>query len=90
MLRITIHNEVAITKFVVEGKLKGPWVAELQRCWQAAATAHKPVQIDLTEVTFVDAEGGRLLARMCECGASLTASGLVMQMIKDVMKRCGK
>jgi len=39
MLRITILNEDATTRFVVEGKLAGPWVEELEKRWQAASAA---------------------------------------------------
>ena len=33
MLRIYIHDEVPVTSFVLEGKLVGPWVKELEKCW---------------------------------------------------------
>jgi hypothetical protein len=91
MLRITIHNEVAVTRIVIEGRLMGPWVAELQRCWEAAASAkpRKSIFVDLTEVTFIDAKGGELLALMHQDGARLTAPGLTKHMIDDAI-RCSK
>jgi anti-anti-sigma regulatory factor len=92
MLRITVQNDVTTTRLQVEGKLKGPWVVELQNCWQSVRSAqpHKPVQVDLTKVTFIDTEGGELLARMHESGTLLTASGLTTQMVNDAIKRCGR
>ena len=49
MLRITTHNEDAATVFVVEGKLIGPWVQELQNCWRAAASIEprNPILVNL-------------------------------------------
>jgi len=31
MLRITIRNHAPVTSFVLEGKLVGPWVKELEK-----------------------------------------------------------
>ena len=36
MLRITIHDDPGSLTFQLEGKLAGPWVAELEDCWQKA------------------------------------------------------
>jgi hypothetical protein len=92
MLRITTYDELTATKFVIEGKLVGPWVMELRKCWQAAASALpcKSIFLDLTEVTFIDAEGRELLAAMRENGARLVASGLMTQMIDEVIDAASK
>ena len=37
MLRIYIHDEVPVTSFVLEGKLVGPWVKELEKHWESAS-----------------------------------------------------
>src|SRR5262249_39345886 len=57
MLRITIHNDSRGRTFQLEGKLAGPWVDELERCWQDSVnTPGTPaVRFDLTGVTFIDA-----------------------------------
>ena len=64
MLRITIHNDPATRTFQLEGKLAGPWVQELERCWQdTLATPGPPaIRFDLTGVTFIDAAGKEFLA----------------------------
>jgi ABC-type transporter Mla MlaB component len=69
MLRITIRNEAAATRFVIEGKLTGPWVAELRKCWQAATPAapdspRLPLLVDLSAMTLIDPGGKALLAEM--------------------------
>ena len=36
MLRIYIHDQMPVTSFVLEGKLVGPWVKELETHWESA------------------------------------------------------
>jgi xylulose-5-phosphate/fructose-6-phosphate phosphoketolase len=40
MLRITTHDQAPVTSLVLEGKLVGPWVKELEKCW---FTTDKPI-----------------------------------------------
>jgi len=83
MLRITIHNEAAMTRFVIEGKLAGPWVEELKKCWQAIARAGPcpAILVDLSAMTLIDPEGKALLAEMYRQGVRLSAVGLMTQAI---------
>jgi anti-anti-sigma regulatory factor len=85
MLRITTHNRETEMRLVVEGKLAGPWVAELERCWQTAISAQacSPILVDLTAVSYVDAEGKELLTRMRRNGAELLVTGLMNKAIFD-------
>jgi len=95
MLRITIHHEAATMRFVIEGRLVGPWVEELKKCWQAATCpAHGPplmstlpIQVDLSAMTLVDREGKALLAEMHRHGAKLSAVGLMTQAIIEEITR---
>jgi hypothetical protein len=64
MLRITIHetdDEMAIR---LEGRVAGPWVAELGHAWAEAAPrlASRQVVLDLRDVTFADIEGKHVLS----------------------------
>jgi ABC-type transporter Mla MlaB component len=83
MLRIYIHDEVPVTSFVVEGKLVGPWVKELERCWESVVAAHpyRSMQVDLTHVTFIDSEGRALLTRMRRKGVKLLSAGVLINAI---------
>ena len=85
MLRITIHNSTNAATLNVEGRLAGPWVDELERSWRAVKdnSPDKPVIVDLCDVTFVDAEGRRLLSSMYEQGARLRTFGC---MVKGVVE----
>jgi hypothetical protein len=56
MLRIFIHEHVPVTSFVLEGKLIGPWVQELERCWEdaLATNASRTMFVDwLTSVSLM-------------------------------------
>ena len=36
MLRITVHDSPRTLTFQLEGRLAGPWLRELEECWQNA------------------------------------------------------
>jgi len=83
MLKITIHNEGRAASFVVEGKLAGLWVKELEKCWEGALAAELSVAmlVNLADVTFIDCDGRELLTRMRRQGAMLVSAGVMMNMI---------
>jgi len=77
MLRITIDKNPRATTLRVEGRLTGPWVDELERSWCSVTenSPNKPVTVDLCEVTFVDAEGRKVLTWMYEHGTRFRTFG---------------
>ena len=83
MLRIYIHDDVPVTSFVLEGKLIGPWVKELQKYWESvvATNASRTMLVDLADVSFIDAEGRALLARMRQKGIRLLSTGVLINAI---------
>ena len=85
MLRIFIHDQVPVTSFVLEGKLVGPWVKELENCWETALVACpcRTMLVDLADVSFIDAEGRALLARMRQKGVRLLSTGILINAIVD-------
>jgi hypothetical protein len=80
MLRIYIHEDKPVTGFVLEGKLVGPWVKELERCWEIvfANNPAKPVLVDLADVTFIDLDGRALLRKMRRKGVKLLSHGVLI------------
>jgi anti-anti-sigma regulatory factor len=80
MLRIYIHEDKPVTSFVLEGKLVGPWVKELERCWEIvfANNPAKPVLVDLADVTFIDLDGRALLRKMRRKGVKLLSHGVLI------------
>jgi len=83
MLRIYVHDEVPLTSFVLEGKLVGPWVTELEKCWLSALVSNtsRTMLVDLTDVSFIDAEGRALLARMRQRKVRLLSTGVLINAI---------
>jgi anti-anti-sigma regulatory factor len=83
MLRITIHDKPGCLTFQLEGKLAGPWVRELEDCWQKTLVGHRRpvVRVDLTGVTFLDAAGKECLAALYAQGAEFVAAGCLMKAV---------
>src|SRR5215813_13699244 len=83
MLKIAVHNKGQTPSFVVEGKLVGPWVKELEKCWEGVLAAEPSLAmvVIVAEVTFIDSEGRELLTRMRRQGARLVSAGCLMNAI---------
>lgn len=93
MLKITIENSADVATFVLEGKLAGPWVDELERIWLALRhdSPNKLVMVDLCEVTFVDAEGRKLLTWMYEEGARFRTLGCMAKgIVEEIVRECSR
>jgi anti-anti-sigma regulatory factor len=90
MLRITADEKPRVLSFRLEGRLEGPWVGELEKCWRGmVARAGTPaLRVDLSGVTFVDAAGKAQLTAMHRQGAEFTAddcltSAIVAEIIDE-------
>lgn len=71
MLRITSTDRTAAGACLVcEGRLVGPWIAELQAAVMAVSLAGR-VRLDLSAVHYVDAEGLTLLHQLKDQGVVL-------------------
>lgn len=85
MLKITSQCDAKAGSpltLVLEGRLAGPWVGELQASWQALSTnEHHRVVINLADVTYIDADGKALLVRLWRQGAELRASGCLTRCV---------
>ena len=95
MLKITLLDSAEEFRFRLEGKLSGPWVAELRQCWLTASstTAGRRTVVDLGEVEYVDPAGETLLGDMRREGVQLDASTPFMRGVVDqiaVTARCGR
>jgi hypothetical protein len=76
MLRITVEVDAGTIKLQLEGKLAGPGLQELERCWQESPTLPRKLMryVDLTGVTFIDSAGTTCLATMHRQGAEFIAT----------------
>jgi anti-anti-sigma regulatory factor len=89
MLKITLSQQSGPKTIKLEGKLSGPWVGELQRVWDnfRRAEPSSSVVIDLSEVTFINSEGMRLLKSMFQQGADLRSGAVMTTFILDPIKQ---
>ena len=85
MLRITVHNDKGATRLKIEGRLMGAWARELESCWRQEATPQPPqrILVELTDVSFVDEEGGRLLKLMAAAGVERIATDVLMKALVE-------
>lgn len=93
MLRITVKTTRKALIFQLEGKLAGPWLRELENCWQSTITRErKPVvRIDLTGVTFIDNAAKACLAAMHREGAEFIATDCVTKdVVREILEDCSQ
>jgi outer membrane protein TolC/anti-anti-sigma regulatory factor len=90
MLRITTKvDEDGNVTLRLEGKLSGPWVRELESCWESIEEKGKNIVVDLTGVAFIDSTGKCLLAKIHSQGGKLVGTGLMTKSIIEGIAGCG-
>ena len=91
MLKITITETPTDRRWIVQGRLVGPWVSELRTTWKRGHRSQdkRACIIDLNDVTFIDKSGERLLRAMCKKGAQLIARGLYVKHVLEQVKVSG-
>jgi hypothetical protein len=68
--------------FKLEGKLLGPWIGELELACGSSRMRPGGIYLDLAGLTFIEAEGVRLLESLIRDGAQVVAcSGFVAEML---------
>ena len=89
VFRIHIHDCDGVTSFMLEGRLVGPWVKELESCLHRAlgAEPRRSIVVNLECVSFVDSDGIDLLTRMCSRGVRLASTGIMMNAIVEEIER---
>jgi anti-anti-sigma regulatory factor len=88
VMKVTTQTQAAPATLKVEGRLAGPWVSELEKTWLdvTADQGGREVVADLSDVTFIDAQGWDLLERMMESGAELEAHQLLPRYVIGEIK----
>src|ERR1700719_1940515 len=78
MLKISFNKTPTEERWILHGRLAGPWVHELGTCWKVnhRTDEGRACIVDLDEVRFIDKSGERLLCIMARDGARFTASGI--------------
>jgi anti-anti-sigma regulatory factor len=89
-LKITTKDNAKGVTLKLEGRIVGPWAAELDRYWQqnTSALRAKSISLDLRDTTFADADGIRILrAIYAETGAAILTGTLWTQHLADEITR---
>jgi ABC-type transporter Mla MlaB component len=71
MLRITQVSGNGVPTLKLEGNLAGAWVGELQQAVAVCLSRWPAVQLDLSEVRYVDANGAALLHTLTKEGVAV-------------------
>jgi hypothetical protein len=92
VLKITINETPTERRWILQGRLVGPWVGELRTCWKKTHRDHggQTCIVDLNDVTFIDKGGERLLRTMSKGGAQFIATGIYIKHVLDQLKPSGK
>ena len=91
MLRISIDENVEELEIKLEGRIAGPWAEELSRVWVETAPrlASRKLILDLSSVTYADADGTQVLGEIfAQTGAELLAGTLWTQSLAEQITHC--
>jgi len=89
VLRITISDEDWGQQWTLQGRLSGPWVAQLKSNWKQShgPNANRKCVVDVSDVTFVDLDGERVLAAMMKDGAEFIATGVYTKHFLEMLEK---
>jgi len=93
VLKISVIDTRTQRRLVLEGKLLGPWAAELSSAGQRAALgrADRDLVIDMRNVTAIGADGEAALLELMRQGARFRYCGLfTRQLVKRLARIAGK
>ena len=93
MLKITGQKDAvpASVSIILEGRLAGPWVDELNSYWhEISGDQQRGAVVDLTGVTFIDADGKALLTKLWQQGAELLAAGCLTRCVVEEIMGSGR
>jgi hypothetical protein len=88
MLRIVTEQHGDIFTISLHGRMAGDWVALLDRYWRSIVDSVPAAKITavLSDVSFIDTEGERLLERMSQHGVEFVASGCMNRHVIDTIR----
>jgi anti-anti-sigma regulatory factor len=89
-LRITLEENTEATTLRLEGRVAGPWAAELSRVWEQTLprVSARPFYLDLRETTYADAGGIQVLrAIFSQTGATILTGTPWTQYLAQRVKR---
>jgi len=91
MLRITIEDTASEQKWILQGRLTGPWADQLRSNWEETRHARQGRRclVDVNDLTFMDEGGESVLRTMMSEGAKFTARGVcIKHLLKSLEHGC--
>jgi len=87
MLRISFSQMDHVDRWTLCGQLAGAWVHELRSCWEHTRKARgRGAVVDLSDVTFIDESGEKLLSEMRHHGVEFVATGIETKHLIENLK----
>jgi ABC-type transporter Mla MlaB component len=92
VLRITITDFPDEQRWSLEGRLLGPWAAELISLWRERRHPHETRKcvVELNHVTFIDRTGEAALTEIMSQGAEIIGGGVYTKQKFDGLRTCSK
>jgi hypothetical protein len=89
MFKISIVDKPSRRTLVVEGRLVGPWVAELRKSWSNASQelGGRKLVIDLRSLTGISREGEDAIFDLMKKGATFSCAGVLMSYVLKQLAR---
>ncbi len=90
MMRISIIDDPRQRRLIVEGKLVGPWAAELKTaCKEAGADLReRELVVEMNHVTSISQEGENVLLELMSNGVKFSCQGVfTKQVLKQLSRR---
>ena len=76
-LTITVHEQDSSIEIILEGRLVGPWVAELSKAWRETVPrlGSRTVSLNLRDLTYSNEDGKQVLREIvAQTSAEILAS----------------
>jgi len=92
MLKISVIDSRKQRRLVLEGRLTGPWVAELRTACKAANgdLKDRKLVVDLRNVTFISEDGEDVLSEFISLGAKFSCDGVLTKYVLQQLTRRSK
>jgi anti-anti-sigma regulatory factor len=86
VLRITRLHQNGTLLLKLEGKLLAPWAGELRALVPDDPEAARHTQLDLREVSFIDAAGTQLLRELIARGVALQSTSRFVDQVLHISR----
>jgi len=88
MFKVTVSQANNSETWELEGKLSGDWVVELEKCWIGRQSSLGiPLRVQLKAISYIDAAGKQLLAKMHEAGVGIEGCGCMTAAVVEEISR---